>query len=137
MQNERSLYVKGEYMYRNYKSYNDLGMNVTKLKVPQKVKPSLLTYESPFVQQARLQARQRTKGKTKTKKMSSGWNDTFAKETIEYFDPTLQKDRLFKLNPRQPHTHRRDENSTEQAADKTNSPTTENASRLTKRTTKV
>lgn len=97
------LVVNKEYLYRNYKSYDDLGYNrqqrkqlVKKSSSPdQKLKAKVLQYESPFIQKSREKALERAKlKKALHERPKKPWNDDFASKSIDFFDGGKKEDKL-------------------------------------------
>lgn len=109
------LVVNKEYLYRNYKSYDDLGHNLNRKKkktmrsgAPVTGKDKVNSYVSPFIQQSRekalLRAQEEKKKLLQERKMRRPWNDDFTKQTTECFDGRgkAEKAVIFKREPRVP-----------------------------------
>jgi hypothetical protein len=58
-------------------------------------------YISPFILEARKKALERARNSSKKRQSQRAqWNDEFAKDKLDYFDPKTQKEQIFKLKPR-------------------------------------
>lgn len=83
------------------------GTEATKTRTPSRStsKPkrtqNVAPYISPFIKESRRKAMERSKQSSRRKKWQpQPWNDEFAKDKHDYFDPKTQKERIFKLQPR-------------------------------------